>query len=134
LLETALRRHAERPAPAMMIRRSAAVLLALALPAAALAHGVSHEVERRGAAYAVRARYHGGAPLAGATYQVLPPGEPARVREQGKTDAQGWVSFVPDAPGRWRVRIVDSTGHGGVFTVKVPAVPAPPARPAAAPW
>jgi nickel transport protein len=113
----------------MMIRRSAAVVLALALPAAALAHGVSHEVERRGAAYAVRARYPGGAPLAGATYQVLPPGEPARVRAQGKTDAQGWVSFVPDVPGRWRIRILDATGHGRVVTVDVPA---PPASPAAA--
>jgi nickel transport protein len=113
-----------------MIRPLAAAVLAVALPAAALAHGVSGEVERRGEAYAVRARYHGGAPLAGATYQVMPPGEPARVQDQGKTDAQGWVTFVPAAPGRWRVRIVDASGHGKVVTVDVAP---PPARPAATP-
>jgi hypothetical protein len=119
---------AEEQSP--MIRRTAAALLALVLPVAAVAHGVSQEVERRGEAYAVRARYQGGAPLAGATYQILPPGEGARVQEQGKTDPQGWVAFVPGVPGRWRVRILDATGHGRVVTVDVPS---PPARPAAAP-
>ena len=30
------------------------------------------------------------------------------------------VAFVPDVPGPWRVRIVDSTGHGLDATVDVP--------------
>ena len=106
-----------------------AAVLALAVPAVSYAHGVSQEVERHGPAYAVRARYHGGGPLAGATYQVIRPGEPAVVQARGKTDAQGWVEFVPDVPGRWRVRIVDASGHGRVVDVDVPAA-APSALPA----
>jgi nickel transport protein len=108
-----------------------AAALALAVPTASRAHGVSQEVERRGPAYAVRVRYHGGDPLAGATYQVVRPGEPARVQARGKTDAQGWVEFVPDVPGRWRIRIVDATGHGRVVDVDVPNA-APPVLPGAA--
>jgi hypothetical protein len=94
---------------------------------------VSQEINRRGRAVAVRALYQGGGPLAGATYQVLGPGDPPRVLATGRTDAQGWVEFVPDVAGRWRVRIVDATGHGRVVTVDVPSVvPAEPlARPAA---
>jgi hypothetical protein len=113
----------------------ALVALALALPCAARAHGVSQQVERRGAAYAVRARYDGGAPLAGAFYQVMRPGKPEQVVREGRTDPQGWVEFVPDVPGRWRVRIADASGHGRVVTVEVaevaPSSPASKPRPGA---
>jgi nickel transport protein len=108
-------------------------LLALVLPAAPRAHGVTGEVERRGAAFAVRVSYAGGSPLARAWYEVVRPGEPARVERRGRTDAEGWVEFVPDAPGRWQVRIVDASGHGRVVTVDVGEIAAasPPLRPAA---
>jgi hypothetical protein len=116
-----------------MVRRPLALALALlSLPFAAGAHGLSSETERRGGAWAVRVRYDGGAPLAGAVYQVVRPGAPERTAREGRTDAQGWVEFVPDVPGRWRVRIVDATGHGLVVSVDVPREPTgpPPARPA----
>jgi hypothetical protein len=115
------------------VLRALAFALALSLPAAAGAHGVSEETERRGAAYAVRARYAGGEPLAGAVYQVIRPGRPERIVRSGRTDAQGWVEFLPDVPGRWKVRIVDATGHGRVVAVEVAeAAPSPPRpRPAA---
>jgi hypothetical protein len=112
-----------------IVLRALALALFLALPLPSAAHGVSQEIERRGAAYAVRARYDGGAPLAGAFYQVIAPGEPRRIVREGRTDPQGWVELVPDVAGRWRVRIVDATGHGRVVTVDVAEVPpaAPPA-------
>ncbi len=116
-----------------MLPRLALALLALALPAVPRAHGVSGEVERRGSAFAVRARYHGGGPLAGAAYQVLRPGRPDRVQGEGRTDANGWVEFVPDVAGTWRVRIVDASGHGRVVTVEVAEVALPPPSPAPAP-
>jgi nickel transport protein len=103
----------------MNAARLAAVLAAVALPSTSRAHEISHQVERRGAAFAVRARYDGGEPLAGATYQVLPPGVPDRIEREGRTDAEGWVEFVPDVPGGWRIRIVD-----GAATV-APAAPSP---------
>jgi hypothetical protein len=112
------------------VLRALALAAAVWLPLVAAAHGVAQEIERRGPAYAVRARYDGGAPLAGAWYQVIAPGEPTRVLREGRTGADGWVEFVPDVPGRWRVRIVDASGHGRVVAVDVAEVaPASPAAP-----
>jgi len=109
---------------------------ALVLPALAAAHGVSTEVERRGAEIAVRARYEGGRPLAGARFVVISPARPERSHLEGLTDRDGWAVFAPDAPGKWKVRIADSAGHGGVVQVEVAppqqvdvAPPQPPATP-----
>ncbi len=103
----------------------------LVWPAGPRAHEVSSEVEQRGDARAVRVRYHGGKPLADAVYQVLRPGSPDTVAREGRTPSDGWIEFVPDVPGAWRVKIVDRTGHGRVVTVDVPArAPAPPPEPA----
>lgn len=113
-----------------MLRPLALGLALLSLPLAARAHGLSAETERRGAGYAVRARYRGGPPLSGAVYQVIRPGS-ERIAREGRTDAQGWVELAPDVPGRWRVRIVDATGHGLVVNVDVPEDP-PPSPPAQA--
>ncbi|HEX9308447.1 MAG TPA: hypothetical protein VF894_13200 [Anaeromyxobacter sp.] len=110
---------------------AALVVSALAWPASPRAHGVSQQVERRGETYAVRARYEGGKPLAGATYQVLRPGAAETVAREGRTGVDGWVEFVPDVTGTWRVRIADATGHGRVVAVEVPEV-APASPPAAA--
>lgn len=101
------------------VARAALLALALAAPAPALAHGaVEVEVERSAGGVAVRAHHHGGRPLAGATYVILSAG--GRVHDAGRTDAHGWVAFVPDAPGRWTVRIVDESGHGEVAEIEVP--------------
>ncbi len=110
---------------------AALILSALAWPSSPRAHGISQQVERRGETFAVRVRYEGGKPLAGATYQVLRPGASETVAREGRTSADGWVEFVPDVAGTWRVRISDATGHGRVVAVEVAEVaPAPP--PAAA--
>ena len=107
--------------------RSLAPLLALCLALPAAAHEVSAEVDR-GQAVAVRARGHDGEGLAGAEVEVFSPADPATPSWKGRTDRRGWVAFVPDAPGRWRVRIVDATGHGIVTDVDVPAPGAADAR------
>jgi hypothetical protein len=114
----------------MRVARAVVVLAALAAAGEARAHEVTHEVQRRGAVVAVRARHPGGGPLAGAWYQVVRPGAGDRVFREGRTDAQGWVEFVPDVPGRWRVRIADATGHGAVVKVDVAEVAPASARPA----
>jgi nickel transport protein len=95
------------------------VLAALLAPAPAVAHGVVVEIERRDGAVAARARYEGGRPLAGARYEVVSPASPERAFDEGRTDRHGWVAFVPDAPGTWRVRIVDDSGHGRVAMIEV---------------
>jgi nickel transport protein len=94
--------------------------LALLLALPAVAHEVSAEVARD-RAVAVRARDHHGKGLAGAEAEVFSPADPATPFWKGRTDRDGWVAFVPDAPGRWRVRVIDATGHGIVTDVDVPA-------------
>jgi nickel transport protein len=110
--------------------RSASVLLALALIAAtspAFAHEVLHEV-RRGRAVAVHAWFPDGESLAYVQAEVFSPADGKIPYWKGRTDRNGWLAFVPDVPGSWRVRIVDATGHGLDTLVDV----APEAGPAAA--
>jgi nickel transport protein len=120
----------------------AAAVAALALLAAtpAAAHEVRHEVQR-GRAIAVRATYADGEPLAYCEAEVYAPADGKIPWQKGRTDREGWVAFVPGRPGTWRVRVVDSTGHGLVAEVGVdaadraaaPAAEAPGARRALAP-
>lgn len=86
----------------------------------AIAHGVLHEVER-GRAVAVRARFHDGESLADLQAEVFSPADGKVPHWKGRTDRNGWLAFVPNVPGKWRVRIVDSTGHGLDTTVEVSA-------------
>ncbi len=118
-----------------MTRAVAALLAAAAAtaaPARAAAHEVLHEVER-GRAVAVRAYFANGEALAYAPYEIYSPADPRIPHQKGRTDRSGWVAFVPDAPGRWRVKVADTTGHGfdvGVDAAPVAAAaaPAPSAR------
>ena len=96
------------------------LLAAACLASPAAAHEVTSEVVR-GRAVAVRALTHDGAPLADAMAEVFSPADDSAPFWRGRTDRRGWVAFVPDAPGRWRVRVVDPTGHGIDTTVEVPA-------------
>jgi nickel transport protein len=96
----------------------AAALLSAALPAAA--HEVLHEVQR-GRAVAVRAWFADGESLAYVPAEVFSPADEKIPHWKGRTDRNGWIAFVPDVPGRWRVRIVDATGHGLDTAVEVAA-------------
>ena len=100
--------------------RWAAALAAVMLPAAAPAHEVLHTIERS-RAVAVQATYADGEPLANVPYDVFGPGDPDIPHQRGRADRQGWVAFVPDAPGNWRVRLADDSGHGLDLTVEVDA-------------
>jgi nickel transport protein len=107
---------------------AATALLLAALPAPA--HETLHEI-RRGAAVAVRAYESDGDAVAQARYEVYSPANPGTPWATGRTDGDGWLAFVPNAPGRWRVRVIEATGHGLDLEVEA-APPAPPARAAEA--
>lgn len=100
--------------------RRLALVVALSIAAPAFAHEVLHEV-RRGNAVAVRAWFPDGESLAYVQAEVFSPRDTAIPHWKGRTDRNGWLAFVPDVPGAWRVRIVDSTGHGLDTTVDVSA-------------
>jgi nickel transport protein len=119
------------PAPAASARRAiVAAVLALAAGSAA-AHETLHEV-RRGAAVAVRTYESDGDPVAWTDYEVYSPADPGTPWQSGRTDRAGWLAFVPDRPGRWRVRVIEATGHGLDIGVEAEATtPSPDARGAA---
>lgn len=115
-----------------MIRLVVAAGVALSLAPVARAHEVVHEV-RREAAVAVRIAYADGEPLAYAAYELWSPADPAVPHAKGRTDRNGWLAFVPDAGGAWRLKVVDGGGHGIDARVDVGEASAPlAARPAAA--
>jgi len=111
-------------------RPAAAWAAALALagglaPFRAGAHEIKHEVQR-GRAIALRAFFPDGEALAYVQAEVYSPADPRIPHWKGRTDRNGWLAFVPDVAGRWRVRVVDATGHGLDTEVEV-TVPGSPA-------
>ncbi len=108
------------------------LLGAILVAAPASAHEVVHEV-RRDKAIAVRATHHDGDPLAQVAYEVYAPSEPKRPRQTGRTDRAGWLAFVPDAPGKWKVKVIEAGGHGFVIEVDAEPTPTATATPTATP-
>lgn len=111
--------------------RAALAVVALAsavLAAPAAAHETLHEVVR-GKAIAVKAWFADGEVLAYTPYEVWSPADPNIPWQKGRTDRAGWLAFVPDVPGSWRVRVIDETGHG--LDLQVDAGAATPAGGAA---
>ena len=100
-----------------------AVLAALCITALftslAYGHGVTYEVIP-GHATAVRFGYAGGEPMSYSEFQVFgPDSSPDLEFQNGRTDARGVVSFVPDKPGAWTVTAWDEMGHKGTLEVAV---------------
>ena len=101
----------------------ALAVAALLAPPPAAAHEVLHTVER-GRAVAVRAYFADGEGLAYAQYEVFSPADPRIPHQKGRTDRNGYLAFVPDARGPWRVRILDDGGHGLDLQVDAAGAPA----------
>lgn len=103
--------------------RAALALAAITALLAALpssAHEVLHLVER-GRAVAVKAYESDGEVLAHAAWEVYSPADPKTPYQAGRTDRSGWLAFVPDVQGKWRVKVLDATGHG--LDLEVDAAP-----------
>lgn len=95
--------------------RRAALLLVAAVAALAPWPARGHEVLQQvewNRAVALRAYFADGEVLAYAQYEVYSPADPKIPHQKGRTDRDGWLAFVPTTPGKWRVKVVDSTGHG----------------------
>ncbi|MFO0583522.1 MAG: hypothetical protein U0229_14720 [Anaeromyxobacter sp.] len=103
-----------------------AAAAALALAGPARAHETLHEVER-GRAIALKAYFADGEVLAYTPYEVYSPADPKIPWQKGRTDRAGWLAFVPDAPGKWRVKVIDDTGHGLDLEVDASPPAGPPA-------
>ncbi|MGD9115880.1 MAG: carboxypeptidase regulatory-like domain-containing protein [Dehalococcoidia bacterium] len=96
-----------------------ALVLSLALPAPALAHGV-HIEYTSDVEITIVAEYDTGTPMAGAQVAVYSPDEPSTPWLTGVCDDEGRFSFTPDTsrPGTWDVQ-VRLAGHGGIVHIPV---------------
>lgn len=92
----------------------------------AWAHEVLYSVEYD-KAVVVRAYYPTGQPMAYAQYEVHSPSDTQSPWQMGRTDRNGYLSFVSDQAGRWRVKVSDASGHGLDIEVETAAPSEQPA-------
>ncbi|MEM6447041.1 MAG: carboxypeptidase-like regulatory domain-containing protein [Cyanobacteria bacterium P01_D01_bin.123] len=88
------------------------------------AHGANVQY-RATRAIAIRAAFDSGEPMAEAQVTVFAPDNSAEPWLQGKTDAAGQFSFVPDSSqaGSWEVQ-VRQAGHGDIVSIPAEAISA----------
>jgi nickel transport protein len=85
------------------------VLFFLLLCSLVSAHTVDHEVTQQQAV--VVTVFLGDEQASYSEYEVFSPNSTEPV-QLGRTDAQGRVSFLPDAPGMWLVKVAADSQHG----------------------
>lgn len=103
-------------------------VLWLCLPVLVLAHGMRIDMESSAGAVVVRCVFTSGEP-AEAEVLVYSPAEPDRIFQMLRTDLRGFASFVPDAPGDWRVVADDGMGHRTFLDVPITEPGAPAGEP-----
>lgn len=84
-----------------------ALLLAINLPAQA--HTVNYQVENKG--LSARIFYDVDDPASYSAYEIYGPGDKI-VFQKGRTDRNGFVSFLPDRKGLWRIKVMSESEHG----------------------
>lgn len=94
----------------MMARYLCALLLSLLAVPCAQAHSVEYQVENRG--ISARFFFLPNDPASYSAYEVFGPGDTIPY-QKGRTDKNGVASFLPDRPGKWRVKVVAESEHGG---------------------
>ena len=73
------------------------------------AHTINYQVENRG--ISARVFYAGDEPASYSQYEVFGPGD--RIPHQkGRTDRNGFVSFLPDRKGKWIIKVYGEAEHG----------------------
>ena len=107
-------------------RNMAAIVLGalLSLVASqAQAHALYAAHTWQGAVALVQFAYAGGEQPTYAKVEVYSPADSKVELQNGRTDAQGRIAFMPDAPGQWRVIMADNMGHRVEHAVDVSADP-----------
>ena len=82
---------------------------------AANAHSIHYDVQQK--AMAVRVYYSEKDPAAYSKYELYGPGD-KEPHQTGRTDKNGYLGFVPDRPGTWKLQVWGESSHGfhGVTT------------------
>ena len=72
-------------------------------------HTINYQVENRGVS--ARVFYAGDEPASYSQYEIFGPGD--RIPHQkGRTDRNGFVSFLPDRKGKWVIKVFGEAEHG----------------------
>ncbi len=82
-------------------------------------HSINYQVQEKGVA--VRAFYSEKDPSSYSQYEIWGPGDKEEIPHQtGRTDKNGFLSFVPDRSGTWKIRLWGESSHGyHGFTLEV---------------
>jgi nickel transport protein len=102
------------------LKTSCRLLAALVLVAAssvAFGHSMDHEIATAEAQVLSLSHPFGQQPVF-VPYQIFAPDSEVAF-QNGRTDALGRISFLPDRPGRWRVVVTTEDGHGLEVRVRV---------------
>jgi len=78
-------------------------------PAGAEAHAIHYRVENKG--ISARVFYSPDEPASYSKYEIFGPGDTIP-HKKGRTDKNGFVSFLPDREGIWIVKVRGESEHG----------------------
>lgn len=85
------------------------VVFVAGLNCPAKAHSVHYKVENKG--ISVRVFYAEDDPVSYSAYEIFGPGDTIP-HQKGRTDRNGFVSFLPDRQGEWIVKVTGESEHG----------------------
>lgn len=86
------------------------LLLSLLTVSGAEAHSVEYRVENKG--ISTRVFFGANEPAAYSPFEIFGPGDTIP-HQKGRTDKNGFVSFLPDRAGTWSIKVVAESEHGG---------------------
>jgi len=75
------------------------------------AHTVNYDVQQKSVA-AVKVFYTADDPASYAEFEVYAPEGGDLPHQTGRTDRNGFVAFVPDRQGIWKVKVLGESAHG----------------------
>jgi nickel transport protein len=81
----------------------------LLMHSGAEAHSVHYQVENKG--ISVRVFYAEDDPASYSAYEIFGPGDKIP-HQKGRTDRNGFVSFLPDRKGKWLIKVFGESEHG----------------------
>jgi nickel transport protein len=85
-------------------------LLVLLTVSSAEGHSVEYRIENRG--ISARFFFLPNDPASYSAYEIFGPGDTIP-HQKGRTDKNGVVSFLPDRPGPWTIKVTAESEHGG---------------------
>lgn len=89
------------------------MLLPLLFVSGAEAHSIEYQVENKG--ISARFFFLPNDPSSYSAYEIFGPGD-AVPHQKGRTDKNGVVSFLPDRAGKWLIKVIAESEHGGHAT------------------